>query len=161
MPRQAEGEFAQVKERLEFAQGLSGQPVKRGTMAHKHIVYMMLVDAASQAKDVETILKYAPLLEELALRDSHQPYLAVCHRAYGVAHLIRGEFDKSEARLKQAQEVFDSLGMVWQTGRTLAVLGNLAQATDDVSRYEELVSQARELFECIQAQPDMESLGAA
>lgn len=160
MPHQAKGEFAQVKEQLEFALGLSGQPVKRGTMAHKHIVYMMLVDAASKANDVDTILKYAPLLEELAVRDSHQPYLAVCHRAYGVAHFINREFDKSEARLKQALEIFDSLGMVWQTGRTLAELGNLAQATDDISKSDEWFIRARELFEGIQAKPDSESVSA-
>ena len=158
MPRQAEGEFAQVKESLESALTLSGQPVKRGTMAHKHIVYMMLVDSASRARDLETILKYAPLLEELAARDKHQPYLAICHRAYGVAHFLRDEINRAEARLNKALEIFDSLGMGWQTGRTLAELGNLAKARNDNSMAREFFSKAREQFKMIQANPDMERI---
>ena len=51
MPLQAGGEFALVKEKLELALELSGQPVKRGTMAHQHIVYMMLAEAATQLDD--------------------------------------------------------------------------------------------------------------
>ena len=61
-----------MKEKLEGSLVLSGQPVKRGTMAHMHIVYMMLVDTAAKARDAETIRKYAPLLEELAKRDQRK-----------------------------------------------------------------------------------------
>ncbi len=155
MPHQAEGEFAQLKEQLETALDLSGQPVKRGTMAHKHIVYMMLVDSASKARDLGTILEYAPLLEELAARDNHKPYMAICHRAYGVAHISRQEFDKSEARLTQALDIFASLEMDWQTGRTLAELGSLAQAKKDRLEAHKHLSKALELFENIGAEPDI------
>jgi hypothetical protein len=67
LPLQAEGEFVLVKEKLEQALDLSGQPVKRGTMAHKHIVYMMLADSAAQLRDEAGLMKYALLLEKLAL----------------------------------------------------------------------------------------------
>ena len=161
MPHQAEGEFAQLKEQLEAALDLSGQPVKRGTMAHKHIVYMMLLDAASQARDVETILKHGPMLERLAVRDHHQPYLAICYRAYGVAHFLTEEFDKSEEKLNQALEIFETLGMTWQTGRTLTELGFLAQAKNERSKAFEFFTRAGQLLEVIQARPDIERINAA
>lgn len=150
------GEFAQVKSRLEPALGLSGQPVKRGTMAHEHIVYMMLVDSAANARDKEAILKYAPLLEELAVRDDHQPYLAIAYRASGVAHWLEKEYEGGEERLQRALKVFEELGLRWQHGRTLYELGELALArgSDDLSC--ELFSQALDEFESIQAMPDAE-----
>lgn len=82
MPLQAEGEFVLVKEKLEAALELPGQPVKRGTMAHKHIVYMMLAESAAQLRDAEALTSYSSLLEELAVRDDHKPYLAVAHRSW-------------------------------------------------------------------------------
>ena len=127
-------------------------------MAHKHIVYMMLVDAASQARDLETILKFTPMLEELAGRDNHQPYLAICHRAYGVASLLAKEYDQAEDWLEQALAIFDPLGMVWQTGRTLVELGNVAQARGDRSKAQELFGRARGLFEQMEAKPDVERM---
>jgi hypothetical protein len=81
LPLQAQGEFALVKEELEEALNLPGQPVKRGTMAHKHIIFMMLTDSPAQLRDRVTLGFYAAKLEELALRDDHCPYLAVAHRA--------------------------------------------------------------------------------
>jgi hypothetical protein len=81
MPLQAKSEFAQVRDRLVQALELPGQPVKRGTMAHEHIVYMMLTDSAAHSGDESSVRKYAPLLEELATRDNHRPYMAIAHRA--------------------------------------------------------------------------------
>ena len=84
MPDQAESEFALVKEKLDPALKLSGQPVKRGTMAHEHIVYMMLVDSAARAGDETGIRRYVSHLEELATQDDHRPYLAVGHPGWPV-----------------------------------------------------------------------------
>lgn len=156
MPLQAEGEFAQVKKRLETGLGLSGQPVKRGTMAHMHIVYMMLVDTAVKARDVETIEKYNPLLEELALRDDHQPYLAISRRAKGVACRLKLEFDQAEKYLLQASEFFESADMPWQQGRTFYELGELALQQKNIKVSQERYSQALEIFDRISAKPDAE-----
>ena len=97
-------------------------------MAHEHIVYMMLVDSAVRAGDETTIRRYVPKLEELALRDDHRPYLAVAHRAWGVAHRLSGEYQEAETRLEKALEIFEELGTRWQIGRTLFGLGELAMA---------------------------------
>ncbi len=123
-------------------------------MAHEHIVYMMLVDSAAIARDRSTILRYAPLLEELANRDDHQLYLAICYRAYGIAHRLAEEYEHAETRLQQALKIFDELGTPWQHGRTLCELGELAKlrGNDELSR--EMFASALEEFEEIKAIPD-------
>lgn len=125
-------------------------------MAHEHIVYMMLVDSAAIARDKTTILKYAPLLEELAIRDEHQPYLAIAHRAYGIAHWMTKEYEQSEDRLQQALKIFEDIGLRWQRGRTLYDMGELAKlrGKNDLSR--EMFTQALVEFEGVQANPDAE-----
>lgn len=155
MPIQARGEFAPLKDRLVPALELSGQPVKRGTMAHKHIVYMMLVDTAVKAGDENAIREYAPLLEELALRDDHLPYLAVAHRAWGVAHQLAGEYRDAEGRLKKALALFEELDSRWQVGRTLFALGELTLAVGDNETAREYFSQALASFEQMAAGPDI------
>jgi tetratricopeptide (TPR) repeat protein len=145
-----------VKKRLEPAIELSGQPVKRGTMAHKHIVYMMLVDSAAMENDANTILKFAPLLEELAMRDQHMPYLAISYRSYGVVHKVKKEYEKAATRYHQALEIFDGLGMVWQKGRTLYELGELAKLAGENDKAEEYLALALDLFEGLNAKPDIE-----
>lgn len=155
MPAQAEGEFALVRQKLEPALQLSGQPVKRGTMAHEHIVYMMLVDAAAQVEDEATIREFAPRLEELALRDDHQPYLAVAHRAWGIAHRLAGEYQGSGERLNKALHIFESLGTRWQVGRTLFELGELSLAQTDGEAAHDYFTRAQELFEDLGARPDL------
>ena len=152
---QAEGEFALVKEKLEPALQLSGQPVKRGTMAHEHIVYMMLVDSAVRAGDEKAIRQFAPQLEELALRDDHKPYLAVAHRAWGVAHRLAEEYQDAETRLEKALEIFEELGTRWQIGRTLFELGELALAESDGEAALSFFSRAQDLFEELGAGPDV------
>ena len=87
-------------------------------MAHEHIVYMMLVDSAATARDQNTILKYAPLLEKLATRDDHQPYLAIAFRAYGIAHRLSMEYNHAESRLQQALDIFEELDSPWQRARS-------------------------------------------
>jgi len=93
-------------EKLEAALALPGQPVKRGTMAHKHIIYMMLVEAAAQLPDPTALSEYAERLEELATQDSHKPYLAVAHRGWGIAHRLDGDYDLAKERLQQALALF-------------------------------------------------------
>jgi tetratricopeptide (TPR) repeat protein len=134
---------------------LSGQPVKRGTMAHEHIVYMMLVDAAARAGDDATIRQFAPKLEELALRDNHKPYLAVAHRAWGISHRLAGEYSGAEARLKKALEIFEELDTRWQIGRTLFEMGELALVMANGEAAHSYFSQAHDLFEELGAKPDM------
>jgi tetratricopeptide (TPR) repeat protein len=161
LPLQAQGEFALVQEELEPALELSGQPVKRGTMAHKHIVYMMLADAAAQSGDISATRKYAALLEELAARDDHRPYQAVAHRAWGVVHRLEGDFDKAATRLNLARELFDESGARWQIGRTLREMAELALAQEDLSRAGDYYAEALTAFESLQAQPDIERTLAA
>lgn len=161
MPLQAQGEFAQVKSKLEPALTLSGQPVKRGTMAHKHIVYMMLVDSAVIARDIATILKFAPLLEKLAIEDDHQPYLAVCHRAFGVAHRLSEEYEQAEIRLQKALGIFESMGAKWQCGRTLFEMGELAVQRGQNELATELFNNAMKKYEDLNAIPEIEKIRAA
>ena len=124
-------------------------------MAHEHIVYMMLVDSATRAGDEGTIRRYVPKLEELAVRDDHKPYLAVAHRALGVAHRLAGVYSDAESRLEQALELFEELGTRWQVGRTLFELGELAMTKTDGGAAQSYFSRAQELFEEMGARPDM------
>ena len=130
-------------------------------MAHKHIVYMMLVDTAVISRDESTILKYAPLLEELAVRDNHQPYLAVAHRAFGIAHRLAGEYDQSEERLLQALKIFEALGTPWQIGRTMAELAEMSVEQNQHDTAQELFDAALKAFEVIQASTDIEKVKTA
>ena len=130
-------------------------------MAHEHIVYMMLVDSAAAARDRTTILKYAPVLEELAIRDDHKPYLAVSYRAFGIAHRLAEEYEKAEDRFQQALNLYEELDTPWQRGRTLYELGELAQLRGDYSLSRDIFTHALEEFERIQAQPDAARTKAA
>ena len=124
-------------------------------MAHKHIIYMMLVDAAAAAGDANTILKYAPLLEELAVRDDHQPYLAVCHRAYGIAHMLAGELEESEICLQLALKIFEDREAHWQSARTMVALGELSNLRGQKKHSLEMFQKAVQKFEALQAIPDL------
>jgi tetratricopeptide (TPR) repeat protein len=161
LPLQAQGEFALVKEKLELALDLPGQPVKRGTMAHQHIVYMMLADSAGQLRDAVALPRYAARLEELARRDGHQPYLAVAQRAWGIAHRLNGEYAQAEARLAEALALFEERGAHWQTGRTQLERAELALAQADVAAARDRFSRALAEFEALGARPDAERTRAA
>jgi hypothetical protein len=156
LPLQAGGEFTLVRQKLEMALGLDGQPVKRGTMAHDHIVYMMLTDAAAQFRDVAGLHLYLPQLEELALRDDHKPYQAVAHRGRAVACLLEGRHSEAETRLKQALEIFEAMAARWQLGRTLTVLADLDLARSDPGAAREHLAAALAEFGAIGADPDIE-----
>src|SRR6185436_19974549 len=103
---------------MERALKMSGQPVKRGTMAHDHDVYMLLTEAAVQRRDADAMRHYLPRLEELAVRDGHRLYLAIAQRAWGVADFLAEEHAGAEVHLNQALELFDELKTHWQIGRT-------------------------------------------
>jgi tetratricopeptide (TPR) repeat protein len=151
---QAQGEFALIEQKLKPALELSGQPVKRGTMAHEHVMYMIMVDSAGLVRDEAAIRRYAPVLEELARRDDHRRYLAIAHRAWGIAHRLAGEYDAAETCLVQALEVFAELESRWQLGRSLLELGELEQARSNPAAARDYCSKALAAFEAVQAMPD-------
>jgi len=155
------GEFAPVKERLEPALQLSGQPVKRGTMAHEHIVYMMLVDSAASMEDADSVNKYVPRLIELAIRDNHKPYLAIGYRASGIAFRIAGDHHQADEHFQEALKIFTDLEMPWQAGRTLSEMGKLARLQGDVELSKKMFTKALQAFEKIQAKSDSMKLQKA
>jgi tetratricopeptide (TPR) repeat protein len=161
LPLQAEGEFALVLEKLEASLALSGQPVKRGTMAHKHIVYMMLVEAAAQLPDPTALSEYAERLEELATQDGHKPYLAVAHRGWGIAHRLDGDYDLAKQRLQQALALFVELEAGWQIGRTHIAIAEMNLARGEESKAAKHFTQALESFEKVEAGPDYARTQAA
>jgi tetratricopeptide (TPR) repeat protein len=124
-------------------------------MAHEHIVYMMLVDSATIVRDESTIMKYVPLLEGLARRDDHHPYLAIAHRARGVAHRLASEYEDAEAHLKEAIELFSEPDTRWQIGRTLYELGELELARSNTDLARDYFAEALEKFESLKATPDI------
>jgi tetratricopeptide (TPR) repeat protein len=128
----------------------AGQPVNFGTMAHDHEIYMTLADIAVEMRDINALREYAPNLETLADRDNHTLYLAIAHRALGVAHRLAGENTEAENRLKQALELFTKLDTRWQIGRTLFELGELNLNQSD-TKAREYYSQALVSFEEIQS----------
>jgi tetratricopeptide (TPR) repeat protein len=140
---------------LENALERPGQPVNFGTMAHDHEIYMTLADSAVELRDADALRRYAPELEELADREHHKLYIAIAHRAVGVAHRLAGEYIEAETRLKQALELFTRLGARWQIGRTLFELGDL-NAAQSKNKAREYFSQALGSFEEIQAKPNAE-----
>ena len=119
-------------------------------MAHDHEIYMTLADTAVELRDAEALRNYTPELEKLADRDDHKLYLAIAHRARGVAHRLAGEQSPAETRLKRALELFTQLGARWQMGRTLFELGELHVTASQARLY---YSQALASFEEIQAAP--------
>lgn len=111
--------------------------------------------------DEAAIRQYAPLAEELALRHGHQLYLAIAHRAWGVAHRLAGEYAESAARLQQALAICRELGVRWQTGRTLYELGMLAAAQEDRDTARTHFTAAMADFEAMGAAPDLARTRAA
>lgn len=153
----AEGEFALVAEKLKRALPLSGQPVKRGTMAHEHIVHMMVVDSLCIAEDLQGISTYAPRLVELAERDGHRPYLAVARRALGVAARLAGDLEEARRLLNEALDAFTEIGLSWQAGRTYHEMGKLELARGSNEQAEAYFTEALETFGQIDAVPFMKS----
>jgi tetratricopeptide (TPR) repeat protein len=152
----AEGEFALVGQHLKQAihkdsRGLTGD----------HDLYAMLADVAAQQRDAAALREYIPLLEETAASLDHTLYLAIAHRAWGVIHLLEGEYVQAEARLNQALESFQALETSWQIGRTLYELADLAQARGKPALARNYYSRALVTFEDLKALPDLARTQAA
>lgn len=150
-----------MEQKLKAVLDLPGQPVKRGTMAHDHDMLMALADAAAQRGDVTALRQYAPRLEELALRDGHRLYLAIAHRAHGVAQRLQNEFAPAQTRLHQALDLFNALETRWQAGRTLVELAQIERARKNLPAARDHLAQALELFKAMHAKPDVERTRAA
>jgi tetratricopeptide (TPR) repeat protein len=171
LPLMAEGEIALVKDHLETAGKI---PVSSlGFLMNETERYFLLVDLAVQERDEVGLRQYAPLAEEMALRDEHLLFQAGSHRAWGVLHRLEGKYEKAEARLNQALEMFQGLETRWQIGRTLQALemfqgletrwqigrtlyelAELAVARADPTEAREYFSRALVAFEEIRANPD-------
>lgn len=133
---------------------LAGQPVKRGTMAHDHDVYMALTDAAAQQYDAAAIELYVPRLEELAQRDHHKSYLGIALRARGTARRLNANYDEAAGFLLRALEIFDALGARWQIGRTLFELGEMERAQHNMPIAHDYFGRALDEFDALGAMPD-------
>ena len=152
----AEGEFALVRQHLNQA-----LHKESSGMTGVHDLYAMLADAAAQQRDEAALHEYIPLLEETAASLDHTLYLAIAHRAWGVIHLLEGEYAQAEARLNQALELFQELETRWQIGRTLYELAELALARAEPDQARDYLSRALVTFEDIKALPDMTRTQAA
>jgi tetratricopeptide (TPR) repeat protein len=130
-------------------------------MAHEHIVYMMLTDAAAQLGDGDAIDRYATLLEPLVDKDVHRPYQAVAHRGRGIAYRLRGDFNKAGDHLSKALQIFQDMDAAWQLGRTHCALAQLEiDRSNHKGAYDQYL-QALEKFERVQALPEMKRTRAA
>lgn len=161
MPLKAEGEFALVREQVERAFDRSGQPVKRGTMAHDHDLYMILTDTAAQLRDPAALQQYAPRLEELATRDGHRFCFAIAQRARGIAFRLTGDLVAASKYLYEALELFGAVEMRWQVGRTHFEIAELALAQSDPASARDHFAQALSAFEAMQATPDVKRTRSA
>ena len=137
--------------------GRWAMPLKWGTNPHDHDLYAILADTAARQRDLAAIQKYAPLAEELAMRDDHKLYRAIAHRALAVAHCIAGEYPEAETRLNHALELFQPLGTRWQIGRTLIEFGELERMRHNNRVAHDYFSRALTEFEAMRAAPDAAS----
>lgn len=126
-------------------------PVKWGTNPHDHDLYAILADAAAAQGDFEAVRHYAPRALELAERDDHKLYRAMAHRALAVANRLAGEDTAAEMDLRQALELFESLGTRWQIGRTLAESGELEAARGNKATARDYFARALLEFEALGA----------
>lgn len=145
----AEGEFALTTQAIELAF------TSHAEWVGDHDLYAILADAAALQRDEIALRRYAPRLEEMALRYGHLLYQAIAHRAWGVAHRLADEYVAAEKRLQQALVIFDNLGTRWQLGRTHFEWGELAAAQADVVAAHDHFTQAQHLFAAMQAAPDL------
>ena len=155
----AEGEFALVKDHLAVA---GRKPISsRGFLMNETERYFLLADLAVLERDEVGLQEYAPLAEEMALRDGHILYQASAHRAWGVHHRLTGDYEEAEVRFNQALQLFQGLKTRWQIGRTLYELGELALIKQDTTRAREYFSLALMTFEDMRAVPDAARTHAA
>jgi hypothetical protein len=148
----AEGEFALVWEHSETA---LARPSMGWITVGDHDLYSLLADSAVGRRDAAALNRYVPLAEETAVRCDHRLYLAIAHRAGGVAHRLAGEYPEAETQLAAALELFDGMGARFQTGRTLVELGELAASQAGADRARACYTRALAEFEALGARPDV------
>ena len=151
MPLLAEGEFALLRQHLEAA--LKKNVILDFVPSGDHDLYAQLVDGAAQQRDQAALRKYAPLAEETATRIGHRLYMAIAHRAWGVAHTLAGSYAQAETRFQQALEIFMDYPAPWQIGRTLFEMGELARAQGNTEKGRDYFSRALGAFEELHAAP--------
>ena len=155
----AEGEFALIKEHLE---AISHKPAfKRGFLVTDNVLHFMLADLAVLERDEAALRQYAPLAAETAQRDGHMLFQASAQRALGVLHRLTGDYTEAEDHLLQALQICDELETRWQIGRTLAEMGELANARTDSVQARDCYVRALEAFAEMGAAPDMARTQAA
>ena len=155
----AEGEFALTQQHLEAALQKSQ---KMGAAAGSdHDLYALLVDAAAQERNRELLEKSAARAEETARLVGHRLHTAVSDRAWGVLHMLEGEFDQAEERFQRALETFSAYPAPWQIGRTLFDMGDLAKAQGQTEQAREHFARALSAFEGLRAAPYVERTRAA
>lgn len=137
---------------MEVALNKSRSPA--GAPSGDHDLYAVLADAALQQHDEPTLRRYAPLAEETAARIDHKLYMAIAHRAWGVAHRLASEYAEAERRLNLALNIFADLDTRWQSGVTLFELGELARAQGNTLAARDYFSRALTAFEEMRAAPD-------
>ena len=69
---------------------------------------------------------------------------------------LTGQYSEAETRLNQALEIFQQTDSRWQVGRTLCEMGELAVEEANATGAREYFSQALNVFESIDAAPDVE-----
>ena len=146
---------------LETALDKSGQPVKRGTMAHDHHVYMLLTESAANRRDAAALTRYAPRLAELAGRDDHRLYLGIAQRAMAVGERLAGNLETAGEQLALALEAFTDLNARWQMGRTECELAEVRLAGGDRDAARQHLTAALADFEALRAEPDAQRTRAA
>lgn len=124
-------------------------------MAHDHDLAMSLADTAALQHDPALLAETVPPLFELARRDRHGLYLAIAHRAQGIALTLQGLGDPAEEQLTTALDLFHALGTRWQLGRTRAALGDLYIARGETSRARDAYAAAAAEFQALRAEADL------
>jgi tetratricopeptide (TPR) repeat protein len=126
-----------------------------------HDLYAVLAETASRERNAEDLAQYAPLAEEAANLIGHRLHLAIAHRAWGVAHTLKGEYAQARHRLASALEIFESYPAPWQIARTLHELGEVKRLEGDAKGANDDFSRAIDLFEGLRAAPDIARTRAA
>ena len=142
-----------MREQLETGLRTSGQPVRRGSIAHEHDTYALLTDAAVQQRDAAALAEYLPRMRELALRDGHCLYLAIAQRAGAVADRLAGAYESAAAQLQTAAESFERMGMRWQLAHTLNEKAELSLVRSQLGESRTYYAQALSLLDQLGAGP--------
>jgi len=154
LPLLAEGELALARQHLEKGLSLVGWPTEWGSMGSDLDMYAMLCEISGAQRDAIALQGYAARTEALAAECDHRLYAGIAERGWGIALRLGSNLAESEARLRSALEIFQSLGTRWQLGRTHAELGETAHMAGDTGVARTHFAAALDLFEQANAAPD-------